>query len=79
MAGGPAGEAPVSGSTALEDASDPLPQAMAVTAVVITFAVTALLLALTHRSQVLLGHDRVPEGAPGADPDLRAETEGGAS
>lgn len=63
-AGGRAGEPPISGKTSIADAADPLPQAMAVTAVVITFAVTALLLALTHRSQVLEGHDRVPDGQP---------------
>lgn len=59
LAGGPAGDPPVTDSTTPGQAADPLPQAMALTAVVITFAVTALLLALAHRSVVLHGDDQV--------------------
>ena len=41
--------------------SDPLPQALALTAIVITFGVTAFLLALAYRSWVLTGDDRVED------------------
>ncbi|GAA5113600.1 NADH-quinone oxidoreductase subunit K [Haloechinothrix salitolerans] len=59
-AGGPAGE-PAKVGKALGAASDPLPQAMALTAIVITFAVTVLLLALAYRSSVLLKDDEVQD------------------
>jgi multicomponent Na+:H+ antiporter subunit C len=39
--------------------ADPLPQAMALTAIVITFGVTAFLLALAYRAFRLSGHDEV--------------------
>jgi multicomponent Na+:H+ antiporter subunit C len=42
-----------------ESFADPLPQALALTAVVITFALTTFLLALGYRSFVLVGHDEV--------------------
>lgn len=41
--------------------SDPLPQALVLTAIVITFAVTALLLALAYRSWVLTHDDMVED------------------
>ena len=41
--------------------SDPLPQALSLTAVVITFGVTALLLALGFRSWQITGDDRVED------------------
>jgi len=62
MAGGPAGAPPV-----LEDMvppvpfADPLPQAMALTAIVITFAITAFLLALAYRSWTLTGDDEAED------------------
>ncbi|MPY96618.1 MAG: sodium:proton antiporter [Actinophytocola sp.] len=59
-AGGPAGE-PAKAGKGLDAVSDPLPQAMALTAIVITFAVTALLLALAYRSSVLLNDDEVQD------------------
>ena len=61
VSGGPAGPAPISGQVTAEEASDPLVQAMALTAVVITFGATALLLALAHRSMVLAGDDEVQD------------------
>ncbi len=61
VSGGPAGDVPVSGQTTAARAADPLPQAMTLTAVVITFGVTALLLAYGHRSVVLDGDDQVPD------------------
>ncbi len=44
------GDAPLSGDTAAEDMSDPLPQAFILTAIVITFGVSAFFLALIYRS-----------------------------
>jgi multicomponent Na+:H+ antiporter subunit C len=61
LGGGPAGNPPVTGDTAQADAADPLPQAMALTAIVITFGVTTLLLALAHRSVSLHGDDNVQD------------------
>ena len=50
MAGAP-GVAPiVDGETTAAEMSDPLPQALVLTAIVITFAVSAFLLALIYRS-----------------------------
>lgn len=60
LAGGPAGAVPVHGETSAAAAADPMAQAMALTAIVITFAVTTLLLALTRRSVDLDGSDDVP-------------------
>ena len=44
------GAAPLFGDAAVEDMSDPLPQAFILTAIVITFGVSAFLLALIYRS-----------------------------
>lgn len=65
QAGGVAGDPPVSGTTTPQAAADPLPQAMALTAIVITMGVTALLLALVYRTSQAEGDDVVPDhGAP---------------
>ena len=60
LAGGRPGRAPLigggSGAT-----SDPLPQALALTAIVITFAVLTFLLALAYRSWQLDGNDEVED------------------
>ncbi len=61
IAGGPPGRAPIVGTVAPEAITDPLPQALALTAVVITFALTTYLLALGYRSFVLVGHDEVQD------------------
>jgi multicomponent Na+:H+ antiporter subunit C len=51
LAGGAAGRAPFVGDDgAPPDVADPLPQALALTAIVITFGLTAFLLALAYRS-----------------------------
>ena len=59
-AGGEPNRAPIIGSG--EGAySDPLPQALGLTAVVITFGITALLLAFGYRSWQITGDDRVED------------------
>ncbi|MFZ5869683.1 MAG: NADH-quinone oxidoreductase subunit K [Actinomycetota bacterium] len=63
VAGGRAGEAPFVGpdGDVPEGVVDPLPQAFALTAIVISFAVSALLLALAYRSYVLTRDDAVQD------------------
>lgn len=61
VAGGPPGEPTFVGAAVAELMVDPLPQALALTAIVITFALTTFLLALAFRSWVLLGHDEVQD------------------
>jgi multicomponent Na+:H+ antiporter subunit C len=61
LVGGPPARAPIVGSAPADTFADPLPQALALTAVVITFALTTFLLALSYRSFVLLGHDEVQD------------------
>ena len=67
QAGGPAGDVPFSGKSGggtagvLGGTADPLPQAMVLTAIVITFGVSAFLLALAYRSWVLTGEDDVQD------------------
>lgn len=59
-AGGGRGRAPILGSDEVGGAfADPLPQALALTAIVITFGVTAFLLALGFRSWQITRDDRV--------------------
>jgi multicomponent Na+:H+ antiporter subunit C len=60
-AGGPGGRAPIIDSSLSGDYADPLPQALALTAIVITFGVTAFLLALGYRSWQLTGDDQVED------------------
>jgi multicomponent Na+:H+ antiporter subunit C len=60
MAGGRAGEAPIAGETGVQYA-DPLPQALALTAIVITFGVSAYLLAMAYRNWVLTESDEVED------------------
>ncbi|MEW2376600.1 Na(+)/H(+) antiporter subunit C [Micromonospora sp. NPDC047812] len=61
LTGGKAGGPPIVGTTAEGDMSDPLPQAMVLTAIVITLGMTAFLLALAYRSWHLNGHDEVQD------------------
>jgi multicomponent Na+:H+ antiporter subunit C len=58
-AGGRAGSPPFVGAEG--PVSDPLPQALALTAIVITFAVSAFLLALAYRSWILRRDDEVED------------------
>ncbi|MDO5696452.1 MAG: Na(+)/H(+) antiporter subunit C [Dermatophilus congolensis] len=49
VASGKAGLPPIIGTVPVEQMSDPLPQAMVLTAIVITLALTGFVLALSHR------------------------------
>ncbi len=72
-AGGPPGAAPIANAAAAETASEattettsqamanPLPQALALTAIVISFGLTLFLLALAGRQQALTGDDLVED------------------
>ncbi len=57
--GGPAGLAPILGYSDPEQINDPLPQALILTAIVITFGVSAFLLAIIHRSWRLASNEAV--------------------
>jgi len=61
LVGGPPARVPIVGQSPPESFADPLPQALALTAVVITFALTTFLLALGYRSFTLLGDDAVQD------------------
>ncbi|SDD82945.1 Na(+)/H(+) antiporter subunit C [Glycomyces harbinensis] len=63
LMGGAFGTPPIVGDEPVEGMSDPLPQAMILTAIVITLGITAFLLALAYRSWQLLGHDEVQDDA----------------
>lgn len=59
--GGPGGVPPLIGRGDPAEFSDPLPQALALTAIVITFGVTAFLLAMAYRSWQLTHDDVVAD------------------
>ncbi|MFP4553161.1 MAG: Na(+)/H(+) antiporter subunit C [Actinomycetota bacterium] len=59
-AGGRAGQAPIVGEDGVRFA-DPLPQALALTAIVITFGVSAYLLAMAYRSWMMNQSDEVED------------------
>lgn len=61
VAGGPGGRAPLIGTEGSGSFADPLPQALALTAIVITFGVTAFLLALGFRSWQITRDDEVED------------------
>lgn len=61
MAGGRAGRPPIVGDGASGNFADPLPQALALTAIVITFGVSAYLLVLVYRSWLLNRSDEVED------------------
>ena len=63
QAGGARGRVPFVGpdGAGLDGTADPLPQAMVLTAIVITFGVSAFLLALAYRSWVLTQQDEVQD------------------
>ena len=55
------GNPPIIGTGDTSTFADPLPQALALTAIVITFGVTTLLLALAYRSWMLTQDDEVQD------------------
>ena len=57
--GGPAGLAPILGYSDPEQINDPLPQALILTAIVITFGISAFVLAIIHRSWRLARNEAV--------------------
>jgi multicomponent Na+:H+ antiporter subunit C len=57
--GGPAGLAPILGYAVPAEMSDPLPEALILTAIVITFAASAFLLAMIYRSWRLVRQEVV--------------------
>jgi multicomponent Na+:H+ antiporter subunit C len=59
--GGGAGLPPLIGKGDKKEFADPLPQALALTAIVITFGVTAFLLAMAYRSWQLTNDDVVAD------------------
>lgn len=94
---GKSGRAPLLGGDGRDERamSDPLPQVMILTAIVITFALTAFLLAMAYRSWQLHGHDEVQDDVDdrlvaarrasaepqdtGADAEAEAEAEAAAA
>jgi multicomponent Na+:H+ antiporter subunit C len=61
VASGPAGDAPLLGVNDPADISDPLPQALVLTAIVITLGATAFLLAMAYRAWQMTRHDDVQD------------------
>ena len=61
IASGEPGGAPFVDTARGRDISDPLPQAMVLTAIVITLGLTAFLLTMAYRSFQLNGHDEVAD------------------
>ncbi|HEX7133077.1 MAG TPA: NADH-quinone oxidoreductase subunit K [Iamia sp.] len=61
LSGDERGVAPFVGATDGERVADPMPQALALTAIVIAFGLTAFLLALAYRSWQLTGDDLVED------------------
>lgn len=73
---GSAGAAPLLYGVPLRRVTDPLPQAIALTAIVITLATTAFLLAMAYRSHQLTGTDEVHDDLEDRRIVLRAEVMG---
>lgn len=61
VSSGRAGRPPINDGRPVETMADPLPQAMVLTAIVITLGMTAFLLAMAYRSWQLNGHDEVQD------------------
>lgn len=66
ISGGQAGEPPLVGKTPEPAMADPLPQALILTAIVITLGTMAFVLAMGYRSWLLNGHDDVQDDAEDA-------------
>ena len=59
--GGRAGDAPLADRAVASTMANPLPQALSLTAIVISFGLTLFLLALAKRQQLLTGDDLVED------------------
>ena len=59
--GGPAGDAPLADQSTPAAMSNPLPQALSLTAIVISFGLALFLLALARRQNTLTGDDLVED------------------
>ena len=75
VASGSPGAAPFIDTDKGRDISDPLPQAMVLTAIVITLALTAFLLTMAYRSFQLHGHDEVADDVEDRQIVLLAEAD----
>lgn len=60
-AGGPAGTPPIVDGEPSPNTANPLPQALSLTAIVISFGLTLFVLALARRQQLLTGDDLVED------------------
>ncbi|MCU1537778.1 MAG: Na(+)/H(+) antiporter subunit [Humibacillus sp.] len=72
---GTAGKAPFVGAADPSEMSDPLPQAMVLTAIVISLATIGFLLALSYRLWQISGTDDVPDDAEDARIQRLAEAD----
>jgi multicomponent Na+:H+ antiporter subunit C len=77
LLGGAYGGPPIVGVTPESRMSDPLTQAMILTAIVITLGMTAFLLAMAYRSWLLTGHDDVQDDVEDRRIRQRAERDQG--
>jgi multicomponent Na+:H+ antiporter subunit C len=77
LLGGAYGGPPIVGVTPEPKMSDPLTQAMILTAIVITLGMTAFLLAMAYRSWLLTGHDDVQDDVEDRRIRERAERDQG--
>jgi multicomponent Na+:H+ antiporter subunit C len=77
LLGGGYGGPPIVGVTPEPRMSDPLTQAMILTAIVITLGMTAFLLAMAYRSWLLTGHDDVQDDVEDRRIVQRAERDQG--
>ncbi len=75
VASGRAGGAPIIGLTTAEGMSDPLPQAMVLTAIVITLSVAAFVMTMAYRSFQINGDDEVPDDVEDARLAARARAD----
>lgn len=73
VSSGPAGEVPILGEGDGGPISDPIPQALVLTAIVITLAMTAFVLALAHRAWQLGHNDLLEDDEESARIHRRAE------
>ncbi|WP_028709510.1 Na(+)/H(+) antiporter subunit C [Propionicicella superfundia] len=73
VAGGPAGAPPIIGLATAEEMSDPLPQAMVLTAIVITLAVAAYVMTMAYRKFQIDGNDEVVDDVEDARIRMLAE------